>query len=464
MARRRCDDWGTYSIRDFGALGDGQTIDTIAIQEAVDTCHEAGGGTVLVPPGTYVTGTIYLKSHVTLHLANGATLLGSSRPEDYNPDDVFPENPHFSSENVSGAHLIIAYMADHVAITGEGTIDGNSSAFFEPLPAEEITLSYRSKTRNFPIRDWRPAQMVFFCRCSNISVRDASLNNSPYWTLFFLGCRDVQVRGVRVTNPPQTQNGDGIDIDCCRDVTVSDCIIRSGDDAITLRGYNSLLGEHDQACEHVTITNCVLSTPCCAMRVGVGSGIVRDCTISNLVIKETRTGINVISAYSAKWAGVCIENVRFSNITMDTVVPLNILLGQYARPPAKVTDLSFSHVRAIGRQGCYIGGNEGHPIRGIHLHEVDLIMTGNDVDPDFAAKSPSPTGSNGVPAAMWVRHTDELRLSGLRVIWRDAGGAWKAGIVVEHSSVIAPGGLDILPPPGATQGICTNDVRGLTDC
>lgn len=436
-----------YDVRHFGAIDDGVTVVTAAIQQAVDACHEAGGGTVLVPPGTYVTGTVYLKSHVTLHLANGAKLLGSSRPEDYNPDDIFPENPHFSSENVSGAHLIIAYMADHVAITGEGTIDGNSSTFFEPLPADEISLSYRSKSRNFPIKGWRPAQMVFFCRCDNVSVRDVSLNNAPYWTLFFLGCRSVQVRGVRVTNPPQTQNGDGIDIDCCREVTVSDCIIHSGDDAITLRGYSALLGEHEQPCEHVTISNCVLSSPCCGMRVGVGSGKVRHCTISNLIIKDTRTGINIISAYSAKWAGVTIENVRFSNISMDTVVPLNILLGQHARPPAAIRDLSFSHIRAVGRQGGYIGGNGGQHIRGIHLHEVDLVMTGNDVDQGFAEKTPSPTGSNGVPAALWVRHVDGLRLSGLRVEWQEAGDAWQAGVVVEHGDGVALSAVEAPPPP-----------------
>lgn len=230
------------SICDSGAAGDGLTLDTAAIQRAIDACHAQGGGTVVVPPGTWLTGTIFLKSHVTLHMASGATLLGSTRREDYNADDIFPENPVFSQENVTGAHLIIAYRAHDVAITGEGTIDGNSAAFFEPLPPEETTTTYRMKTRNFPIRDWRPGQMVFFCRCTNVSVRDVSLINATYWTLLLLGCRGVQVRGLRITNPPQTQNGDGLDIDCCQEVTVSDCLIHSGDDAITLRGHSRLLG------------------------------------------------------------------------------------------------------------------------------------------------------------------------------------------------------------------------------
>jgi len=132
---------------------------------------------------------------------------------------------------------------------------------------------------------------------------------------------------------------------------------------------------------------------------------------------------------------------------MDTVVPLNVLLGEHARPPAQIRNLSFSHIRAIGRQGSYIGGNEGQHISGIHLHEVDLVMTGNDVDQGFAEKTPSPTGSNGVPAALWVRHVDGLRLSGLRVEWQEAGDAWQAGVVVEHGDGVALSAVEAPPPP-----------------
>jgi polygalacturonase len=131
--------------------------------------------------------------------------------------------------------------------------------------------------------------MVFFCRCTNVTVRDVRLVNSPYWTLLLLGCTRARIRGLSISNPPQTPNGDGIDIDCCREVTVSDCIVTSGDDSITLRAHSALLGEHAQACRDVTITNCVLSTPCNAVRVGVGDGEIRNCTLSNLIIDDTQT-------------------------------------------------------------------------------------------------------------------------------------------------------------------------------
>jgi polygalacturonase len=454
---------GYYDVQQFGAVGDGVTLCTAALQQAIEACHAAGGGKVVIPPGVYLTGTLYLKSHVTLHLQAGAILRGSPRREDYNPDDIFPENPVFTSENVSGAHLIIAYRAQQVAIEGEGTIDGHSSAFFEPLPPEETTTTYWQKSRNFPIRDWRPGQMVFFCCCTHVRVRDVSLLNAPYWTLFLLGCSEVQVRGLRIENPPQTANGDGLDIDCCRQVTVSDCLIRSGDDCLTLRGYNRLLGEDAPACENVTVTNCVLSSPCTAIRVGVGDGVVRNCLLSNLVITESRTGINFICAYSEKSRhGVTIENVHFSQVLMEAVVPFNVLLGQYAKPPAAIRDISFSHFRLRGRQGLYFGGNEGLPLTNLSLQDIELRLTGDDVDPEFAQKEPLPFGNNRVPAAVYLRWVQGLRVRDLRVVWEEISGGWQHGLVLEDCHEVRLAGLDIPAPPTAPEGESVH-CRGVSD-
>ncbi len=453
-----------YDVRRFGAVGDGETPATCALQEAIDACHAAGGGTVLVPPGTYLTGTLYLKSFVTLHLSPGATLLGSSRREDYNADDVFPENPVFSRESVSGAHLIIAYEAEQVAITGRGTIDGNGAAFFEPLAPEQLSGDYRNKSCNFPIRDWRPGQMVFFCRCHDVAVQDVALLNSPYWTLFSLGCERVQYRGLRIENPPQTANGDGIDIDCCRYVTVSDCLIRTGDDCLTLRGHSRLLGEHAMPCEHVAVSNCVLSSPCTAVRVGVGDGIVRDCSLTNLVIPECRTGINFISAYSERAAhGTTIEDVHFSDVTMDAAVPLNLLLGRTAARPADIRHISFSNMRLCGRQGCYIGGNEGLPVGDIRLHNVLLRLSGDEVDPDFAHKTPLPYGNNGVADALSCRHVDGLRISNLEVVWEDVGESWRNGIALSDCEDVALTDVTAPAPPVPTAGeaLRCENVTGL---
>jgi len=427
------------TVRDFGAVGDGTSKDTVALQTAIDTCAADGGGTVIVQAGNYLTGTLFLKSNVELHLQAGATLRGSPDRGDYNADDVFPENGVFPFERVSGAHLIIAYRAENVSITGRGTIDGNSSSFFEPLPDGKRTGSYRSHSGNFPIRDWRPGQMVFFSLCRNVAVCDVSLVDSPYWTLFLHGCDDVTIRAVTVTNPPQTANGDGIDIDCCANVTISDCIVRSGDDSITLRGNTRVLGI-PKPCENVTITNCVLSSPCNAIRVGVGDGVIRNCTISNIVITDSRTGINMVCRYSDRVpVGTCIENIRFSDFIIDAVLPIQVIEGAGAAEPAGIRDVSFSRFRVTGEAGFYIGGNPGLPIRHIQFNDWDVSLRGGAENCQLVEAVPYPypvhghPGTNGRPAlpcAIYGTHLHDARFSNVRVRWADdLSPVWRDGLV-----------------------------------
>ncbi|MFP4250590.1 MAG: glycoside hydrolase family 28 protein [Armatimonadota bacterium] len=455
---------GVYDVREFGAAGDGETLDTAAIQQAIDACTEAGGGRVFVPPGIYVTGTIFLKSRVNLHLAAGATLRGSTRREDYNPDDIFPENPFSTREQATGAHLVIAYKAEQISITGQGTIDGNSAAFFETLPPDEVTTTYRNKSRNFPIAEWRPGQMVLLCRCTDVSVRDVTLINSPYWTLLLLGCTGARIRGLSITNPPQTPNGDGIDIDCCQDVTVSDCIITSGDDSITLRGNSRLLGERAQPCENVTVSNCVLSTPCNAVRVGVGDGEIRNCALSNLVIKQSRNGISFNSAYSERSAhGTRIENVHFANIVMDVILPLNMVLGVHAKPPGMIRNISLTNLHVSAREGFHICGNPGHRIEDIRLKDVRVAPGGDDVDPDFTGDAPRTAGLMHVPAALYAREVSGLRLSDFQVRWGEVGSSWRSAIEIEDSDEVVLTQLDAEAPPSTPKAetLRTSGVEGL---
>ena len=151
---------GVCNIRRFGARGDATTMDTASIQKALDACAAAGGGTVLVPPGVYLTGTLWLRSHVNLHLQNGATLLASPNPEDYNADDAFPEN-RFSTPNAPAAPISSSPIGLKTPVSpGHGTIDGHSSAFFGPL-AEGATATYQYKNGNYAIPGWRPVRWSF---------------------------------------------------------------------------------------------------------------------------------------------------------------------------------------------------------------------------------------------------------------------------------------------------------------
>ena len=415
---------GVFPVTCFGAVGDGSQNDTEAMQRTIDACASAGGGRVLVTPGLYRTGTLYLRDNVELHISAGGTLLGSPDRSDYSADDAFPECRAFEFERVTGAHLIIGHGLRNVAITGCGTIDGNSRAFFDGLEHAEQPASYRYSTWNASLREWRPGQMIWLCRCRDVAVRDIRLRNSTYWSLMLYGCEDVRIRGLNIRNPPATPNGDGIDIDCSRNVTVSDCIIVTADDCITLRSDPSALGEA-RACEHVTVTNCLLSTPANCIRVGVGDGEIRNCSFNNLDFIDSRVGINMVSRYPRVGKrGTLIENIAFSDLSMDTILALQALHGANTQPGAGFRHVSFTNVRAYVTAGAYVGGNADNYARGFSFRDWDLHC-GNEVKHPEAVdrvRYPDPiegcTGADGeriLPAALYARHVDDLQARNVRV-------------------------------------------------
>ncbi len=224
-----------FNVKDFGAVGNGENKDTAAIQTAIDECSEQKGGTVMVPSREYLCGTIWLKSNVNLYLEAGGVIKGSADKSDYNADDAFIQNNIFSRENVSDAHWIIALEVENVSISGFGSIDGSGNSFLKDEVIKGRTSNYH------PLKDRRPAQMIYFCECKNVLVENISLFDSPYWNLFLHGCEDVRIKSLRIHSDWMGHNGDGIDIDSCANVSVSDCIIDTNDDSITLRGFSKRL-------------------------------------------------------------------------------------------------------------------------------------------------------------------------------------------------------------------------------
>jgi len=446
-----------FNAADFGAIGDGVTKTTSALQNAIDACHDAGGGKVLLPAGNYLSGTLYLKSNVELHLAAGARILGSADIEDYNAEDIFPENVAFSSENVTARHLIIAYRQENISITGQGIIDGNSTQFFEPLP-ENITASYRHKSGNFPIKNSRPGQMIFFCRCKKVAARDVQLVNSPYWTFFLLGCEDVQIRSLLIDNPPATQNGDGIDIDCCKNVTVSDCIIRSGDDCITVRGNMRKLGEGDWICENVVVSNCILRTPCNAIRVGVGDGHIRKVLFNNINIPDASRGISIISLYrktNNSHHGTQIEDIHFSDFLMDVDVPFTIGTGHGSEHPAAVNDITFRHFRIIAQAGAQLVGTPETPVEKVLLQDIDWLVRGGSDNTEFQKTLPEPLshhgyrGRNGTPAlpcALLGTYITNLQIANCELRWEDPAAVWREGLLLQNIATVDLNNLHLRQP------------------
>ena len=353
-----------FDVRDFGARCDGIAKDTAAIQRAVDAAA-AGGGEVLLPAGTYLSGSVSLKSGVDFHLAEGAVLKASPDPADYNAADAFPQNRASPrrGDNQSGGHLLFAAGAEGVSITGPGRIEGNAAAFLR-MPDG----SHPPTKHDIP---WRPGQMVCFAECRNVAIRDVELADAPYWSCFLHGCEDVTVENARIhtVRAPHAYNGDGLDIDCCRRVRVRGCDISTADDALTLRADPArLLRPGD--CADVTVEDCTLSSDCNAIRLGVGNGEVRDASFSGISIRGSRTAVNAVGSWARGERGCDIRRVSFDRLDVEARTFCHIY---YKFATGSVfEDIAFRRVRGKVAGPSRIDDTPDRPFRGLVFEDVAL--------------------------------------------------------------------------------------------
>ncbi len=387
------------NVRNFGAAGDGVTSDTAAVQNAVNA-----GGITFFPPGTYLCGTLYLKDFSTLELAPGAVLLATPERNEYNPDDFAPDNHIYETEAVSGAHFLIADGCRNITIRGGGRIDGNRAGFYE-LPQDEL-CSYDTIT-------WRPAQMIFFRRCRNVTLENVELTNSPYWSCFLYDCESVIVHALRITNPMATPNGDGLDLDCCRKVTVSDCIIETGDDCIAIRSCADH-GAKNPVCENITVTNCILTTVCNAVRFGVGTGVIRNVLFNNCSIVGSRTGFCLAVQYWQN-ASLQIEDCIFSNLRIEAKRPFSIHSNAWGRTTGAVTkrieNLLFCNIRSTVSAGAMIDAFAPGDIRDLTFDNVELCWTGKAPEAEFETPDYDYTErTDHAPRAAWyIRNGENIQ-------------------------------------------------------
>ncbi len=441
-----------FDVMEHGAAGDGKAKDTLAIQKAIDACAAAGGGRVYCPPGTYLSGSLVLKSNVELHVEAGATVLGSPDLEDYHvPEGI---DLKVKTQAVFAVHLICAQGERNVALTGRGAIDGNGRAFF-PGPKEPGSTSK-------PVKDRRPGHMLAFKGCQDVLISDLHLLDSPCYSVWPLCCERVTIRGVTILNDREGPNTDGIDPDSCRDVVISDCIIHAGDDCIAIKSDAGRL-DSDRPCENITVTNCVFSTPCCGVRIGYeGDAPIRNVCISNIVMRDTRTGINMLVPRDTENGiehGPAIENVTFSNIVMDTQVPFFLWVGDDAAAPGGIRDISFSNIRATAERGCFFGGSRSIPMERVSIDGLDLVVRG-EMDDEFGREVPDPyrawgfltrKGPNckrGIPHALYFRDAREVSLRDVRVRWGEVSGEWRSAVRCEGVEALDVSGLVARGAPG----------------
>lgn len=406
----------TFSITDYGAVGDAKTLNTEAIQRAIDACTRGGGGTVKVPPGEFVTGTILLKDGVTLQLEEGATLLGSLNPADYRNVDPFRDG--LGAE--VGYAMVAAVGARDVGISGRGAINGRGKELAASMP--------------FKGEGWggRPF-LVRFVRSRNVTLRDVRLLYAAAWTLNFFRCRDVTIERLKIVSFGVPHN-DGINVDSTQGLTVRDCDVESGDDALVFKTTSS------HPTRDVVVTGCRLKSNQGAIKFGTESvGDFENFRISNCQIRDTRNGgIKLLSVDGAR-----LRNVVISDITMDNVAtPIFVRLGarlksfregeQKKARPGSITGILIRNVRARAAakaqltppSGIFITGIPGHAVGTLTLENIEIELAGGgarehgrqvleekiDTYPEINRFGPR------LPAyGVYARHVRGLKIKGLRL-------------------------------------------------
>lgn len=376
------------NVRDTGATGDGETLDTEAVQKAIDQAE--GGGIVWFPAGTYLCGQLNLRSGTHLHLTPEAELRASAEREHYEE-----------------RAMLFGRGVHNVSMTGSGTIDAQGDLIWQRRQ-EDWSGTFRPKA-------------IMIHESSRISIQDLKIGNVSTWTIHLVGCEDVYLRGLTVLNDLEVLNSDGINPDGCRRVHISDCRIRGGDDCIAVKSTGH--GEGPYVCEDIVVTNCTLETKKTALKIGTETQRdIRRCTFSNIVIHGSARGIGI-------WVrdGGTIEGLRFDNIVMDLIeFPDESLSGEAIRVvmQQRRDDSPWGHIRDITVTGlhvrtpwrCYLLGSAERPIERFKLRDVQIVI-------DRPAEHKRHTLN-----ALHVRHVEELDMRDVEVRWEGEPGEWGSAL------------------------------------
>lgn len=423
-----------YNILSYGAIPDGVTLSTQAIQSAIDVAYTNGGGRVIIPPGKFLSGSIVLKSNVELHLQENAVLLGSTKFSDY-----FKINRLYS--------LILADSQHHIMITGKGEIDGQGrelalhidSLFF----VGKIDSAYYNFVEMRPNYHVRP-QLIEFVKCRNIQVRNVTLKNAAFWVQVHDQCNNIIINNVH-TESDAYWNNDGIDIQDCKNVQITNCFVNAADDGICLKSQSA-----DYMCDSIYIANCTVRSSASAIKFGtVSHGGFKNVIIENIKVYDTFRSAIAIECVD----GGILENILVNNIeAVNTGNAIFIRLGDRnpLRPPGSLKNVTIRNMKveiaferpdyAYELRGpempffhnifpSSITGIPGHRVENVTLENIEINYPGrgnnglanmplwrlNDV-PEKIETYPEFSMFGELPAwGFYVRHVDGLTMKNVKL-------------------------------------------------
>ena len=384
-----------YNVLDFGAEGNGTTDDASAIQKAIDQCSSDGGGRVLFPRlHTFMAGPIELKSNVELHLESTATLIA-------NPDESIYHLSAFGENRGEGMMWIYANGAKNLSITGRGTIHGNGIRFmgaeledsYELKPLQAVA-HHPSPITSHLVEDPRP-HVLTLTKCDNLLIRDVTIREGAYWTVHLIGCDGAVIDGINLLNNLKIRNGDGIDLDHSKNVRIANCHITSGDDCICLKNRREF--EQYGSCHDIVVTNCVMASRSCAIKIGSENmDSIYNVMFDNCIITGSNRGLGIQNRDEGT-----VTDVVFSNIQMDLRLWSDVWWGKaepiyvtsYPRANGnhkdanwrfpkgeiegrcgEVSRIWFNNITATSPNACFIGDDVPGKVKDIYFNNVRVNL------------------------------------------------------------------------------------------
>ena len=435
-----------YNILNFGAVADCVTNNQPMIQAAIDACAQTGG-TVVVPAGRYRSGTIRLRSNVNLHLEAGSVLEVSHDPAHI---ILFSDNEEKKKtmDGVENGCFLYACHEKNITISGEGMIDGcGRNVYFD----DDADGDFHECPLN--VRGFRP-RTTYLEDVDGLTVRGITFYDACFWTLHMAGCRNVIVDGIRILSNDRGPNNDGIDPDGCKNVTISNCLIESGDDSSVLKVTRPTWEKYGD-CETVTITNCVLHSRDSALKIGTEThGNIRNVVFGDCVVKDCSRAVGI-------WVrdGGIIEDIMVHHIIGNTrryadcparpfaprwwgkgepIFLSSTYRNKELRRPGIIRDVSFDHIRLTSESAIFLGGEADAVIRDVSITDSKIVWKQQSKHrPNVFDEQPSPGNvyEHRIPW-LYARHVEGLTVSGKYTVDHSLAGYVEEEEILEACSQV----------------------------